>query len=53
MIEDLQVNKNKCESLRSNRNDRPYKFRLQDMPYNTNWEEGKPIRKNGTPDPLK
>lgn len=53
MIKDLQIKQNKSKSFKSIRNDRPYKYKLQDMTYNTNWKDGMLVRNNKTPDPLK
>jgi len=53
MLKEIKVKQNRNERLSFHRNDR---VKLQDMPYNTNWKNGKPERPNyakDTPDPLK
>jgi uncharacterized FlaG/YvyC family protein len=56
MVKNLQVNSSR-DNFRYGQNNRmPYKsdkYRLQDMPYKTEWKDGKPVIKElHTPDPL-
>ena len=57
MIKDLHVKQNKNEGLKLNINDRSYFkpdiFGLQDMSYNTAWKDGRLIKSNETPNPLR
>ena len=46
-----KLKKNEVSKL--NRNERSYKFGLQDIPYKTTRKYGKPIRRNETPNHLK
>lgn len=59
MLKDMKGKKNHNEKPPPYRSNKPMNYnrsRLHEMPYNTNWKDGKPVNANlkkETPDPLK